>query len=33
VGDLLVGFHGQPSGGRLLGYGSHGEVVIQRAIS
>jgi hypothetical protein len=33
VGDLLVGFNGQPYGGRLLGYGSHGEVVIQRAIS
>jgi hypothetical protein len=32
VGELLVGFNGRPYGGRLLGYGSHGEVVIQRAI-
>ena len=29
--DLLVGFNGEPYGGRLVGYGSHGEVVIQRA--
>jgi hypothetical protein len=27
---LLVGFNGAPHGGRLVGYGSHGEVVIQR---
>jgi hypothetical protein len=31
-GDLLVGFNGAPYGGRLVGYGSHGEVVIQRAV-
>jgi len=29
--SLLVGFNGAPYGGRLVGYGSHGEVVIQRA--
>jgi len=33
VGDLLVGFNGAAYGGRLLGYGSHGEVVIQRAVT
>jgi hypothetical protein len=32
VGDLLVGFNGQEYGGRLVGYGSHGEVVLQRAV-
>ena len=31
VGDLLVGFDGTPYGGRLVGYGSHGDVVLQRA--
>jgi hypothetical protein len=29
--SLLVGFNGRPYGGRLVGYGSHGDVVIQRA--
>jgi hypothetical protein len=29
-GDLLVGFDGTPYGGRLVGYGSHGDVVLQR---
>jgi hypothetical protein len=33
VDDLLVGFNGAPYGGRLVGYGSHGEVVLQRAVS
>jgi hypothetical protein len=28
---LLVGFNGAGYGGRLVGYGSHGEVVVQRA--
>jgi hypothetical protein len=27
---LLVGFDGTPTGGRLVGYGSHGDVVVQR---
>ncbi len=31
--DLLIGFNGQRYGGRLVGYGSHGDVVIQRAVS
>jgi hypothetical protein len=31
AGDLLIGFNGATYGGRLVGYGSHGEVVIQRA--
>jgi hypothetical protein len=31
--SLLVGFNGKPYGGRLVGYGSHGQVVIQRAVS
>jgi hypothetical protein len=31
--ELLVGFNGAAYGGRLVGYGSHGEVVIQRAVS
>jgi len=31
AGDLLVGFNGRRYGGRLVGYGSHGDVVIQRA--
>jgi hypothetical protein len=30
VGDLLVGFNGATYGGRLVGYGSHGDVVVQR---
>jgi hypothetical protein len=30
--SLLIGFNGAPYGGRLVGYGSHGEVVIQRAV-
>ena len=29
---LLVGFDGAAYGGRLVGYGSHGHVVIQRAV-
>ena len=28
--SLLVGFNGTPYGGRLVGYGSHGDVVIQQ---
>ena len=32
AGDLLVGFNGAAYGGRLVGYGSHGEVVLQRAV-
>ena len=31
AGDLLVGFDATPYGGRLVGYGSHGDVVLQRA--
>jgi hypothetical protein len=31
--SLLIGFDGRAYGGRLVGYGSHGEVVIQRAVS
>ena len=31
--SLLIGFNGAPYGGRLVGYGSHGEVVLQRAVS
>jgi hypothetical protein len=31
-GALLVGFNGAPYGGRLVGYGSHGEVVVQRSV-
>jgi hypothetical protein len=30
--DLLVGFNGATYGGRLVGYGSHGEVVLQRVV-
>jgi hypothetical protein len=33
AGDLLVGFNGVAYGGRLAGYGTHGEVVLQRAVS
>jgi hypothetical protein len=29
--SLLIGFDGAAYGGRLVGYGSHGEVVLQRA--
>ena len=29
--SLLIGFNGAAYGGRLVGYGSHGDVVIQRA--
>ena len=32
VGDLLIGFNGAPYGGPLIGYGSHGDVVVQRAV-
>lgn len=28
---LMIGFDGEPAGGRLLGYGTHGAVVIARA--
>jgi hypothetical protein len=31
-GPLLVGFDGTPEGGRLPGYGTHGAVVISRAV-
>jgi hypothetical protein len=31
--SLLIGFNGAAYGGRLVGYGSHGDVVIQRAVS
>ncbi len=32
AGDLLlIGFDATPYGGRLVGYGSHGDVVMQRA--
>jgi hypothetical protein len=31
--SLLVGFNGASYGGRLVGYGSHGEVVLQRRTS
>jgi hypothetical protein len=31
--SLLIGFNGAAYGGRLVGYGSHGEVVLQRPIS
>ena len=30
--SLLIGFNGAAYGGRLVGYGSHGEVVLQRAV-
>jgi hypothetical protein len=30
---LLVGFNGAAYGGRLVGYGSHGDVVVQRSVS
>jgi hypothetical protein len=33
AGDLLIGFNGERYGGRLVGYGSHGDVVVQRALS
>ena len=31
-GWLMVGFNGAPYGGKLVGYGSHGAVVIQRTV-
>ncbi len=31
--SLLIGFNGRTYGGRLVGYGSHGDVVIQRTVS
>jgi hypothetical protein len=31
--SLLIGFNGNRYGGRLVGYGSHGDVVVQRAVS
>lgn len=31
AGWLLIGFDGTPTGGRLLGYGTHGDVVFARA--
>jgi hypothetical protein len=30
-GLLLIGFDGEPVGGRLVGYGSHGAVHLARA--
>ncbi|QIG45561.1 hypothetical protein G5V58_24955 [Nocardioides anomalus] len=33
AGDLLIGFDGTAYGGRVVGYGSHGDVVVQRAVS
>jgi hypothetical protein len=33
VDDLMIGFNGTTYGGRLVGYGSHGDVVLQRAVS
>ena len=30
-GWLMVGFNGAPRGGALLGYGTHGDVVVQRS--
>ncbi len=30
-GWLLIGFNGAPMGGTLLGYGTHGDVVIMRS--
>lgn len=30
MGPLLVGFDGTPAGGPLLGYGTHGDLVLQR---
>ena len=30
---LLVGFDGTPAGGRLLGYGTHGDVVVARSVT
>ncbi|WP_191907840.1 hypothetical protein [Nocardioides cynanchi] len=30
-GWLMVAFNGRPEGGRLVGYGSHGDVVLMRA--
>lgn len=30
-GWLMIGFDGEPHGGRLLGYGTHGDVVFQRS--
>jgi hypothetical protein len=30
--SLVIGFNGTPYGGRLVGYGSHGDVVIQRSV-
>ena len=31
-GWLMVGFNGRPYGGALVGYGSHGDVVLQRTL-
>ena len=31
--SLLIGFNGAAYGGKLVGYGSHGEVVLQRPVS
>ena len=30
-GSLLIGFDGEPAGGRLVGYGSHGAVRFARS--
>jgi hypothetical protein len=32
VDDLMIGFDAAAYGGRLVGYGSHGDVVLQRAV-
>ena len=32
VEDLVIGFNGAAYGGRLVGYGTHGDVVIQRRV-
>ena len=31
-GWLLIAFNGRPRGGRLLGYGTHGDVVVMRSV-
>jgi hypothetical protein len=32
TGTLLIGFDGEPVGGRLVGYGSHGAVRFARSV-
>jgi hypothetical protein len=31
--SLLIGFDASPYGGSLLGYGTHGDVVIARSVT